>query len=275
MIEYIKNFFPTNLREMLLEFLIQLWFSKLLKMKQKTIDHERMSAGDPHHDHATCGGTTSVGQAQKQTDLLGEILGVAMTKHTKSLRIGFTNARSGQVKFCCALANIEERCHSIRHLDLTFATDTLLPTKPSMETETFNMVYTKDCLKIVKQLAVHNNITTLKLMLCNAAMLQEIAKCSKLSVLEIIEASLLKDTDLATFSQGSVRHNLSVLNIKFWSDNEHINSLCETQTPRSLANGLSQHGNGRLEIPGWAVFLLNCPNLSELQYFEQSQPRVS
>ena len=60
-------------------------------------DHERMSAGDPHHDHATCGGTTSVAAAQKQTDLLAEILGVAMSKHTKNIRLGFANARSGQV----------------------------------------------------------------------------------------------------------------------------------------------------------------------------------
>ena len=43
-------------------------------MKQKTIDHEMMSAGDPHHDHATCGGTTSLVEAQKQTNLLAEIL---------------------------------------------------------------------------------------------------------------------------------------------------------------------------------------------------------
>ena len=56
-----------------------------------------MSAGDPHHDHATCGGTTSVAAAQKQTDLLAEILGVAMSRHTKNIRLGFANARSGQV----------------------------------------------------------------------------------------------------------------------------------------------------------------------------------
>ena len=43
---------------------------------------------------------------------------------------------------------------------------------------------------------------------------------------------LLRDTDLAMFSQGAVRHNLSVLKIKFWSDVEHINQLCETQSPR-------------------------------------------
>ena len=43
-------------------------------------DHERMSAGDPHHDHSTCGGTTSVSAAQKQTDLMAEILRVAMSK---------------------------------------------------------------------------------------------------------------------------------------------------------------------------------------------------
>ena len=42
-------------------------------MKQKTIEHEMMSAGDPHHDHATCGGTTSQSEAQRQTNLLGEI----------------------------------------------------------------------------------------------------------------------------------------------------------------------------------------------------------
>ena len=56
-----------------------------------------MSAGDPHHDHATCGGTTSVAAAQKQTDLMAEILRVAMSRHTKNVRLGFANARSGQV----------------------------------------------------------------------------------------------------------------------------------------------------------------------------------
>ena len=44
------------------------------------VDHERMSAGDPHHDHATCGGTTSGAAAQKQTDLMAEILRVAMSR---------------------------------------------------------------------------------------------------------------------------------------------------------------------------------------------------
>ena len=74
LIDYITHFFPSNLRDLLLEFLMQLWFSRVLKMKQKTIDHELMSANDPHHDHATCGGTTSVTEAQKLTNLLGEIL---------------------------------------------------------------------------------------------------------------------------------------------------------------------------------------------------------
>ena len=37
LIDYITNYFPTNLRDLLLEFLTQLWFAKLLKMKQKTI----------------------------------------------------------------------------------------------------------------------------------------------------------------------------------------------------------------------------------------------
>ena len=37
LINYITTYFPSNLRDLLLEFLTQLWFSKLLKMKQKTI----------------------------------------------------------------------------------------------------------------------------------------------------------------------------------------------------------------------------------------------
>ena len=148
LIKYITNYFPSNLRELLLEFLVQLWFSRVLKMKQKTIDHEMMSAGDPHHDHATCGGTTSVLEAQKQTNLLGEILSTgfslsrmlefifltiifaAMTRQTKSIRFAFTNARSGSVDFSRPLAVISERCQNLRYLDLTFATDTLLQTKP-------------------------------------------------------------------------------------------------------------------------------------------------
>ena len=85
---------------------------------------------------------------------------------------------------------------------------------------------------------------------------------------------LLRDNDLATFSQGAVRHNLSVLKINFWSDTEHINMLCDTQSPRKLIPWLSQQ-SGQIRIPGWAVFLLNCPQLTQVQFFEQSQPRVS
>ena len=95
----------------------------------------------------------------------------------------------------------------------------------------------------------------------------------------VIESfQLLRDTDLATFSQGAVRHNLSVLKINFWSDTEHINSLCDTQSPRKLISWLTRtraSPGAPLTLPAWAVFLLNCPNLAELQYFEQSQPRVS
>jgi len=274
LINYITSFFPFNLRDLLLEFLTQLWFSKLLKMKQKTIDHERMSAGDPHHDHATCGGTTSVSAAQKQTDLMAEILNVAMTKHTKNLRFGFTNARSGPVNFSRPLAVIQQRCHSLRHLDLTFATDTLLPTKPGVEVDNFNAVFLRDGLEIMKKLVTYNTLSTLKLLMCDRLMLMEIAKLSKLSLLEITEASLLRDTDLASFSHGSVRHNLSVLKIKFWSDVDHINHLCDTQAPRKLYRVLSANSmNNRVTIPSWAVFILNCPNLTQLQYFEHSQPR--
>ena len=43
---------------------------------------------------------------------------------------------------------------------------------------------------------------------------------------------------------------------------------------RKLEHWLSQQQTGRLTIPSWAVFILNCPNLTQLQYFEQSHPRV-
>ena len=35
--DYVAQFMPQNLRDLLLEFLTQLWFARLLKMKQKTI----------------------------------------------------------------------------------------------------------------------------------------------------------------------------------------------------------------------------------------------
>jgi len=273
LIDYVTTYFPSNLRDMLLEFLTQLWFTKLLKMKQKTIDHERMSAGDPHHDHGTCGGTTSVLDAQRQTNLMAEILSVGMTNKTKTLRFGFTNARSGPVDFNKPLSIITNRCDNLRYLDLTFATDTLMPTKPGAEPENFNTVFARECLTLCKQLAAINQINTLKLLMCTKQMLKEISKCSKLQVLEVIEASGLRDTDLVTFSHGEVRHNISKIKIKFWSDVDHIKELCETQTPRKIAQGLSQHGNGQVSLPSWAVFLLNCQNLTELQYFEPSQLR--
>ena len=149
-----------------------------------------MSAGDPHHDHATCGGTTSVTDAQRQTNLMAEILSVGMTARTKSLRFGFTNARSGPVDFNKPLKIITERCNNLRYLDLTFATDTLMPTKPGAESENFNSVFARECLVLCKQLAVINQITTLKLLMCTKQMLKEISKCSKLKVLEMVEASV-------------------------------------------------------------------------------------
>jgi len=273
LIDYIISYFPSNLKDLLLEFLTQLWFTKLLKMKQKTIDHERMSAGDPHHDHATCGGTTSVIEAQRQTNLMGEILAVGMTSKTKSLRFGFTNARSGPVDFSKPISVITERCKNLWYLDLTFATDTLMPTKPGAEADNFNSVFARECLTLCKQLAAINQISTLKLLMCTKQMLKEISRCSKLQCLEIVEASDFKDTDLVTFSQGEVRHNISKIKIKFWSDVDHIKQLCENQTPRKLAQGLSQHGSGQVYLPHWAVFILNCQNLTELQYFEPSQLR--
>ena len=135
-----------------------------------------------------------------------------MTRQTKNIRFAFTNARSGSVDFSRPLAVISARCHGLRYLDLTFATDTLIQTKPGqrgrkerlqlqrnigliifspgVEVETFNRVFLRESLAIVKELVVHNNIQTLKLLLCDKNILQEISKLSKLTVLEIIEASV-------------------------------------------------------------------------------------
>ncbi len=103
---------------------------------------------------------------------------------------------TAQVNFSLPLSVVSARCDAIRQLDLTFATDTLLPTRPpsEREPETFNTAYMRDCLGLVRILASHNNIKTLKLLLCNKQMLQEISKCSKLTVLEIVEASVQEES---------------------------------------------------------------------------------
>ena len=113
-----------------------------------------------------------------------------MTKQTKNLRFAFTNARSGSVDFSRPLVVLRERCEGLRHLDLTFTTDSLQQTKRGVDMETFNDVFLRECLAIVKELSSHNHIQTLKLVMCDKEILQEISKCSKLSVLEIIEASV-------------------------------------------------------------------------------------
>ena len=56
--------------------------------------------------------------------------------------------------------------------------------------DAFNGQFLRDCLTIVKELSAYNNIQTLKLLMCNKSILQEISKLSKLTVLEIIEASV-------------------------------------------------------------------------------------
>jgi len=274
LVNYVTNYFPETLKDTLLEFLTQLWFTKLLKMKQKTIDHERMSAGDPTHDHTTCGGTTSVSEAQRQSNLMTEILQVALSNKTKSLRFGFTNARSGPVDFSRSLELVRDKGEGLRMLDLSFATDTLMPSKQGMGPEAFNNVFFRECLLLCRKLAGYNNITSLKLLLCTKEMIKEIAKCSKLQVLEIVEASMMRDSDLVTLSQGAVRNSLTKLSVKFWSDGDHMKELCETQTPRKIAQGFSAgNESGRVSLPPWAVFLLNCRALTELQYFEPSQLR--
>jgi hypothetical protein len=110
-------------------------------------------------------------------------------------------------------------------------------------------VFAREAAALCRQLAGANTITSLKLLLCDRPMLRELAKCSKLQVLEMVEASDIQDTDLATFSQGAVRHNLSKLTIKFWSDTEHIKTLCEQQAPRKLAQGFSSHTDGKVVLP--------------------------
>lgn len=114
----------------------------------------------------------------------------AMTKQTKNLRFAFTNARSGPVDFSRPLRILREKCEGLRHLDLTFTTDSLVQTKRDVEMETFNGVFLRECLAIVKELSSHNQIQTLKLLMCNKQILQQISKCSKLTVLEITEASV-------------------------------------------------------------------------------------
>jgi len=266
-IDYIQRFFPSNLRDLLLEFLTQLWYTKLLKMKQKTIDHERMSAGDPHHDHSTCGGTTAVREAQRVTNLMADLLGVGLTSTTRALRFGFANARSGPVDFSRPLEIIRERCASLRVLDLGFATDSPGPGQEGVAS------LDAAILSLTRQLALHNTLTTLRLLRCTPAVLQQISRLTRLASLEIVEAAGLRDTDLVSFSHGAVRHKLAVFRVKFWSEAEHLNHLCETQSPRKLRLGLAQHATGRLTLPNWAIFLLNCPNLTELTYFDPSQPR--
>ena len=71
----------------------------------------------------------------------------------------------------------------------------------------------RDVLGLVRALATHNNIQTLKLLLCNKQMLQEISKCSKLTVLEIVEASVKMKNPLR----------------KYLKHFEHF-SCCETRT---------------------------------------------
>jgi len=268
--DYVRQFLPGNLRSLLLEFLIQLWFARLLKMKQKTIEHERMSAGDPTHDHAVCGGTTSVSEAQRATALLAEILTISMTEKTQSLRLGFTNARSGQVDFTRPMEVVTARCSGLRHLDLTFATDTLAPSLAEGPPDSFNTAYAREVAALCRALAAANTVTTVKLLMCNKAILKELARCSKLQVLEMVEASGLQDSDLAEFSMGEARHHLTRLHVKFWSDSAHIKALCETDAPRKLGQGLAR-GDGRVRLPSWAVFLLNCRALQEVQWFEPAQ----
>ena len=43
--DYVAQFMPQNLRDLLLEFLTQLWFARLLKMKQKTIGNHQKTKG--------------------------------------------------------------------------------------------------------------------------------------------------------------------------------------------------------------------------------------
>ena len=46
-----------------------------------------------------------------------------------------------------------------------------------------------------------------------------------------------------------MRHVLSKLVIKFWSDTAHVKELCENQAPRKLAQGFTTGGDGRVRLP--------------------------
>ena len=84
--------------------------SNNLKYQLSILEHERMSAGDPSHDHAICGGTTSLAEAQRQMALMAEIFNISLTNKTKHVRLGFANARSGAVDFTKPMKILSERC---------------------------------------------------------------------------------------------------------------------------------------------------------------------
>ena len=142
------------------------------------------------------------------------------------------------------------RCSGLRHLDLTFATDTLAPSLAEGPPDSFNTAYAREVAALCRALAAANTVTTVKLLMCNKAILKELARCSKLQVLEMVEASGLQDSDLAEFSMGEARHHLTRLHVKFWSDSAHIKALCETDAPRKLGQGLAR-GDGRVRLPRW------------------------
>jgi len=275
LIDYIRNYFPTSLKDLLFELLTQLWFSRLLKMKQKTIDHERWSSQDANHDHATCGGTTSVPEAQKHINLLSELLHIGFTQRSKVLRLGFTNARSGPVDIKKPFSIVIQNCDNLRILEMTFATDSWMPRTPRSAQEKkesntdFNYYFTVECLPLCRKLASINKITTLKLLVCSKAMLKEIAKCSKLQILEITEAQDLTDEDILDLSQGPIRHNLSHLTISYWNNTTHLNNLCDNHNPQRIVGNFTQN-KSHIRLPSWAIALLNCPNLQEVVWFDPS-----
>jgi len=275
--DYVRLYFTDPLKEELLEFLTQLWFIKSLKIKQKTIEHERMSAGDPSHDHNNCGGTTSVVEAQRQTNLMAEILDLSLTQKTKFLRCGFVNARTGPVDFTRVFNLLMDKGSNLVHLDISFATDTLISSRQGQGQDSFNATFSRHGAALCAHLASINKIHTIKLLLCSKEMLKALSNCTRLQTLEMTEASLITFSDFATFSQGAVRHHLHKVSIRFWSDLEHLRSLCETQAPVKILRGMSSNaGRGRrspMTLPPWAVFLLNCPSLVEFQWIDKEQIR--
>ena len=66
-------------------------------------------------------------EAQRHVALLEQLLTVGFNSKSKVLRLGFCNARSGPVDISSPLDIVIDNCDNLRILEMTFTTDTLVP----------------------------------------------------------------------------------------------------------------------------------------------------